>query len=110
MKKKVNRSVHLIGVLAALVLVGLVAWWIRCEGQRARQMLQDVPRHSKTGSEGLAPAEEQATAAKAVDARPAAVAPRRESAEDFDLKDHDIFPGLPPASAPKTQVPRTGDK
>jgi len=47
--------------------------------------------------------EKQGTATKAVPAKPVVVTPRKESAEDFELKDHDVFPGLSPPSVPKTQ-------
>jgi hypothetical protein len=54
-------------------------------------------------SSGRSPAEKQGAAAKAVPAKPLVVAPRTESAEDFNLKDHDLFPGLSPPSVPKAQ-------
>ncbi len=116
MKKRLDRSVQ-IGILAALVLVVLAAWWIRSEGRRARQAIQDAARQSKSSSEA-APAEAAAgtgpsgkpdvpkTAAKLVQAKPAAgisQAGKPDLPQDFDLNDHDVFPGLPPPSVPKTQ-------
>ena len=104
--------------LGRIGFVGLVVWWIHSEGRRTRQMLQDAPRHSTTGSEGFkkpdvrpvdvsgstpiadgsisserSSAEKHGTATKAVPAKPVVVAPRTEPVEDFELKDHDVFPG-----------------
>ena len=114
MSKRMNRSATAIGILAALVLV---AWWIRCEGRRARRAIQVAPAQSKIGSEAVVPSDKaaegrpadlsgsvgkQSTVARAVDVKPV-VAPEKKSVEDFDLKDHDVFPGLAPPSASKTR-------
>jgi hypothetical protein len=120
--KRVDWSRYVIGGLAVLVLVGLVAWLIRSEGERTRRMMREGRPPSEVGSQGVSqnrrdadapPANlpgsaseaRNATAAsppadvkKPAGSKPAAPDPRPGAAEDFSLDDHDVFPGLRPAT------------
>lgn len=140
--KSTDLPKYAIGSLATMVFVGLVVWLVRSEGQRARQMLRDDREQSEAalqevpaGAKEVVPRpgsfsaaapnardsaaverrldEKKRPTARTPDAKPAVAAPPTTSKEDFDLKDHDVFPA-PSHSAPKPQnkrsAPSTGGK
>jgi hypothetical protein len=115
-------------VLGALAFVGLAAYLVSLEGQRARQSYRDSRNKSSHDSQTDAsgdpstalpstePSARKSSARSAAaaqppapgGARPAAETPQ--PAEDFNLKDHNVFPGLaPPTSQPETKNSNQGE-
>ena len=120
--QQANVPKYLVGGLTAVVLVGMVAWLIRSEGERTRQMLRDA-RQDVQAAPDVAPVapsggttrradsprpapdapDVSSTASRpnqpkpetaATDPQPTAVEPPAPAEEDFNLDDHVVFPGL----------------
>jgi hypothetical protein len=117
---------YVIGGVAVLVPVVFFVWLIRSEGERTRRIIRDSRQESETsppagphnGKDAAGrpadlprsapdarqptaaerqPGEKEPTVAKAAEANPPVVEPKA-GAEDFNLDDHDVFPGLRPAA------------
>lgn len=114
---------YVVGGLAAVILLGLVVWLIRSEGQRARQAIRDsrgdaqsppkaVPPDAQgdnTRPSGMSkpssdPRETTPAASErdqpkpaivpATDPKPAVAESKPPAEENFSLDDHVVFPGL----------------
>lgn len=112
---------YVIGGLAVVVLVGLLVWLIRSEGERTRQTIRDARRDGEPRPQAIPqetpgdtarpantpdpaardvvsstsePDQPKPAVAPAADPRPAVVERRTPADEDFSLDDHVVFPGL----------------